>query len=197
MIALIVQLVIGYLLADLLAGFWHWIEDRYFREEWPLIGKYIAKPNTLHHAQPAAFLNQGYWSRNWTTIAPAAVALAIALWCQAQLWLIAALAFVSQANEIHAWAHRRVQSRVIRGLQEFGILQSARHHSVHHRSPFDVRYCVMSDWLNPILDTIRFWSLLEWCLARVGIHVRPDAVKKNDCVPPEDQTSDAPTPSPS
>jgi ubiquitin-conjugating enzyme E2 variant len=48
---------IGYLLccylsADLLAGFWHWWEDRYADVKWPLIGDWIAKPNQLHQDQP-------------------------------------------------------------------------------------------------------------------------------------------------
>lgn len=124
---LLLNVLAAWLLADFLSGFWHWIEDRYFEEKWPIIGEYIAKPNTLHHAQPAEFLKGSYWTRNWTTILPASVAFVIALACGAPLWLLLAFAFVSQANEIHAWAHRRVQSRWIRGLQEFGALQSPRH----------------------------------------------------------------------
>lgn len=174
----LVTLLVAWLLADLIAGFWHWIEDRYFDEKWPIIGEYIAKPNTLHHAQPSAFLAGSYWHRNWTTIVPAATALAIALLCGAPLWLLLTFAFVSQANEVHAWAHQRVKSRFIRGLQEFGLLQSPRHHGVHHKAPFDCRYCVMTDWLNPVLDRIGFWLLLEWLLKVLfGIKVKPNNSK--------------------
>lgn len=169
---MITSLLVGYLLADLLAGFWHWAEDRYFHSDWPFVGKYIAAPNELHHSEPTAFLNQGYWSRNWTTIAPAAIAFVIALLCGAPLWLLATFAFVSQANEIHAWAHRRVSSRFVRGLQEFGLFQSPRHHAVHHKSPFDCRYCVMSDWLNPVLDRLKFWAWLEAIAGRFGLKVK-------------------------
>jgi hypothetical protein len=151
-----------YLIADFLSGFWHWLEDRFFDEQWPVIGEYIAKPNTLHHDQPAAFLNQGYWSRNWTTIVPSVLAFPI----YPAGWLV--LLFVSQANEIHSWAHQMCNP-FVRAMQEIGILQSCRHHGEHHRSPFDVKYCVMSNWLNPILDGIGFWFGLEWILARFGI----------------------------
>jgi hypothetical protein len=147
-----------WLIADFLSGFWHWMEDRYFREEWPLIGKYIAKPNVLHHAQPNAFLAGNYWTRNWTTIVPAAIAFAIH-----PSWVFV---FVSQANEIHAWAHQRCNN-FIRMLQDIGLLQSPRHHGDHHRSPFEVKYCVMSDWLNPILDYIQFWRWLELLISPV------------------------------
>ncbi len=174
MLEWILTIIVAWLVADFLSGLWHWIEDRYFDTQWPLIGEYIAKPNELHHAQPAAFLNQGYWRRNWTTIVPASTALAIALPMRAPWWLCLAFVFVSQANEIHAWAHRRVTRRVIRGLQEFGVLQSVRHHMLHHKDPFSTRYCVMSDWLNPVLDRLLFWRGCEWLLARVGIPIRPD-----------------------
>ena len=163
---LVGNIVVAWLFADFLAGVWHWLEDRYFREDWPLIGKYIAKPNQLHHDQPTAFLQQGYWSRNWTTIVPAGVALMLAIACQADWWLILGLVFVSQANEIHAWAHKR-SNAVVRTLQATGIFQSPRSHAVHHKVPFDCRYCVMSDWLNPILDAVRFWFAVEWLVQRV------------------------------
>lgn len=162
---LLIKLLAAWLIADFLSGFWHWIEDRYFEERWPIIGKYIAKPNSLHHAQPAAFLESDYWTRNWTTILPAAVAFLIY-----PSWVFI---FVSQANEIHAWAHQKC-SGWIRVLQDIGFLQSARHHGEHHRSPFAVRYCVMSNWLNPILDHIHFWRFLELLLSPV-IRVKEDA----------------------
>lgn len=158
-----------WLMADFMSGCLHWAEDRYFRADWPVIGKYVAVPNELHHTQQRAFLAGNYWTRNWTTILPAALCCAIAFpspWCLT-------FVFVSQANEVHAWAHQKC-SRWIRMLQEIGLLQSASHHSRHHKSPFRVRYCAMSNWLNPILDEIRFWDGVEWCLARVGIHPKPD-----------------------
>lgn len=157
---IVTHILTAWLIADFLSGFWHWIEDRYFDESWPIIGKYIAKPNTLHHAQPSAFLANDYWTRNWTTILPAAVAcLLFPSW-----WLV--FLFVSQANEIHAWAHQRCSSWV-RALQETGILQSPRHHGEHHRSPFDVKYCVMSDWLNPILDYFQVWRWMEYFISPI------------------------------
>jgi hypothetical protein len=160
------QLVSAWLLADFISGFWHWLEDRYFEESWPIIGKYIAKPNQLHHAQPLEFLNGGYWQRNYTAIIPAAVAFALY-----PSWVFV---FVSQANEIHAWAHSKGKvSGWVAAIQETGFFQSPRHHGEHHRSPFDCKYCVMSDWLNPILDYVRFWPTLELWLSPF-VKVRAD-----------------------
>jgi hypothetical protein len=166
------SLVVGYFAADLIAGFWHWAEDRYFRSDWPVIGRHIAAPNELHHKIPTAFLEGNYWHRNSTTIIPAAVAFSVAWLLSAPTWVLATFAFVSQANELHAWSHQRISSRVIRGLQEFGLIQSARHHAVHHKSPHNVRFCVMTEWLNPVLDAFGVWRGLEWSLARVGVKVK-------------------------
>lgn len=170
MLGLIGYLLACWLAADFIAGFWHWIEDRYFDTTWPVIGKYIAKPNELHHEQPTAFLFQSYWSRNWTTILPASIAFLLTFPGPESLVFL----FVSQANEIHAWAHSRGKvSAWVAVLQETGLLQSPRHHGHHHRSPFEVKYCVMSDWLNPILDYCNFWRGLERSLSVVGIHPKP------------------------
>lgn len=158
MIAIVGYVLICYLLADLLAGFWHWIEDRYFEEHWPLIGEYVAKPNNLHHKKPTAFLVHSYWQRNWTTLLPAAIGFLLTF--PNPLCLV--FLFVSQANEIHAWAHSKGKvSSWIAALQRTGLIQSPKHHADHHRNPFDVKYCVMSDWLNPILDHVQFWHRLE------------------------------------
>ena len=164
-------LLVSYLAADLLAGFWHWWEDRYAKEDWPVVGKLIAKPNQLHHDQPQAFLNQSYWSRNWTTIVPSVVVFALTFPHPGSLIFV----FVSQANEIHACAHRKGKTPVwVNMLQATGLLQSPRHHAQHHIDPFESKYCVMSDWLNPILDHFGFWRKLEWFVALV-LRVHPKA----------------------
>lgn len=47
---------------------------------------------------------------------------------------------------------------------------------MHHKAPFDCKYCVMSDWLNPVLDGMRFWLSLEFLLRIMfGIKVKPEA----------------------
>ncbi len=115
-------LIICWLAADFLSGFWHWLEDRYFDTEWPIIGQYVAKPNQLHHEQPNEFTRGNYWHRNYTAILPAIGAMSIAV--AFENWGFAMVcAMVSQANEIHAWAHQRCNA-FIRMWQETGLIQS-------------------------------------------------------------------------
>jgi hypothetical protein len=46
------QLLVGWLLADLLSGIFHWWEDQFGKESWPVIGPWLIAPNRLHHAEP-------------------------------------------------------------------------------------------------------------------------------------------------
>jgi hypothetical protein len=38
--------------AEFVAGVVHWFEDAYIRENTPLIGKLVGRPNTIHHHFP-------------------------------------------------------------------------------------------------------------------------------------------------
>lgn len=86
MLELLGGIVAAWMLADFVAGVIHWAEDRYARPEWPILGDWVAKPNILHHSDPQAFLVGGYWYRNSTTLAPAALAIVVAWSCGAP-WL--------------------------------------------------------------------------------------------------------------
>jgi len=163
MIAWIVYIIASWLLADFIAGVFHWWEDTYISQDTPLIGKLIGGQNALHHSSPTAFLRGSYWQRNYTTIIPSMIAFALCL-CFEPIrngWLT--MLFVSQANQIHCFAHLGRRNPVwVMILQRIGIFQSAKHHNKHHGSPYEIRYCVMSNCLNWILDGSRFWRGLEY-----------------------------------
>jgi hypothetical protein len=166
-------IVLSWIAADLIAGIFHWLEDRFFEKDWPWIGKYIATPNQEHHAQPQAFLEGSYLYRNWTTIVPALLGFAVCLAVPSMRFGWLTCLFLTQANELHAWAHQHGHlTKFIAALQETGVLQSTRHHAEHHRSPHEVRYCVMSNWLNPLLDHFQVWTHAEKLLASIGIKTR-------------------------
>ena len=158
MLAWIGYIVVCWAVADLIAGFFHWWEDQYAVESWPIIGTLVAGPNALHHADQSAFLKGSYWHRNWTTIVPSAVVgLPMSIVFPKSFLMFV---FISQANEIHSWSHRKTNG-FVSVLQEVGVLCSPLHHSKHHRVPHSARFCVMSNWCNPILDALNFWSILE------------------------------------
>jgi hypothetical protein len=155
--------LVAWVAADFLTGTVHWFEDRYLDEHTPFLGGLVGGPNVLHHHQPTAMLKGSYFERNYTTLVPALFLMVIAFVFDGPLWVLLMFAFASQANEIHAWSHWAGKvSWPIRMIQETGIVQSAKHHAEHHRSPHRIRYCVMSEWLNPFLDRMQFWTGCEW-----------------------------------
>jgi hypothetical protein len=48
-------------LADFVAGFVHWFEDAYVREDTPVIGALVGKPNVIHHHLPRYFTRFTWW----------------------------------------------------------------------------------------------------------------------------------------
>ena len=163
MILSAIAIIAAWLMADFLSGVFHWWEDNYGVESWPIIGPLIVAPNIMHHSQPTAFLKGSLLVRNWTTFVPALTFAIVAFLC-GYLWWALVFVFVAAGNEVHAWAHQKC-SRPIRGLQLLGIIQSQEQHAIHHTDPFDRNYCVMTDWLNPWLTRVRFWEGVEAVVA--------------------------------
>lgn len=160
--------VVPILFAELVNGLIHWWEDRYGNPDWPFLGRHVVRPNILHHERPAAMLKGSYWHRNNTTIIPALALAACFYWC---LPLALGCLILSQANEVHGWTHQKC-NWLIRGLQRTGLLQSPRHHAMHHRRPYDRNYCTMTNYVNPVLTRLRFWESLEGIIYLV-LRVKP------------------------
>jgi hypothetical protein len=162
----------AWLMADFMSGVFHWWEDRYGVEDWPIVGPLIVSPNVMHHTQPRAFLEGNILQRNWTTAVPAGLLAACFAWA-GWYWMATACAFTGVGNEVHAWAHQKC-CRQIRGLQMLGILQSQEQHSQHHTQPFSENYCVMTDLVNPVLERAGFWRGAEWVIRQCGVPPRPE-----------------------
>jgi hypothetical protein len=46
---------------------------------------------------------------------------------------------------------------------------SPEHHARHHAGTHDSPYCITTGWMNVALDRTRFFRILEFFLARLGI----------------------------
>ena len=178
LIMVLFYVVLVLMLADFVAGAVHWFEDAYVREDTPLIGSFIGKANVIHHHLPRYMTRNNWWQSSWDLLV-FAVLVAFGAWklhlLTWQVWWFAAIS--ANANEVHKWSHRtrKENGRVITGLQYLRVLQTPHHHAVHHTNPKNVRYCPVTNLVNPILDHLRFWDGLEWLLARtIGLHRRPD-----------------------
>lgn len=168
-LSILLQILAGWLLADFATGILHWIEDRFGpgREDWPLVGPLVFAPNQRHHFTPLEFTWAGFFDRNWTTwVAVLIFAIPLFLLVGVKVWLVVMVIGGGMSNEVHAWAHRFTMlkgfsRKLLRAVQQTGLLQSPAHHAVHHVPPHRRHYCILTNWLNPVLDGFGFWGLLE------------------------------------
>jgi ubiquitin-conjugating enzyme E2 variant len=164
--------------AEFTSGVIHWIEDAYIREDTPYVGKIVGRPNMIHHHFPRYMTRNNWWQSSWDLVILALILLVIARYFGLltwHVWLFALLA--SNANEFHKWEHRtrKENGPVISFLQDIHLLQSGKHHALHHTDPKNSHYCTMTNVLNPILDRVGLWECLEWLLSRsIGLKRRPD-----------------------
>ena len=174
----VLQFLATILAAEFAAGFVHWFEDAYIRNDTPLIGRFIGRPNTVHHHYPRYMTRNNWWQSSWDLVLLAA-ALVVGAWWAGLLtwhvWLFALLA--ANANEFHKWEHRtrKENGRVISFLQDLRLLQTSKHHAPHHTHPKNSHDCTITNVLNPVLDGIHFWDGLEWLLDKtIGLKRQPD-----------------------
>lgn len=187
---ILLYILVSWLIADVITGIIHWWQDHYLLDD----SKYkifasISKDNTLHHSKPEAMGYLPMW-QNVNTSAPYGLIAALILFLVGApliVWL--SIFFSSFGNLVHRFAHvpRNKVPVVIQWLQMAGLFISAKHHSVHHREvtissrqkPIislirkensNTRFCPMTNWMNPVLDFIKFFPFLEYVLRLAGIH---------------------------
>ena len=172
------QVVAIWLVTDFLSGFFHWLEDAYGNPFWPLFGRHVTKPNILHHYIPRAFVTNSWFLSSRLLLLICALIVTTTLALGVFNWMVAlAVVLGVNANQVHKWSHRTREEngRFVTLLQRVKLVQSPSHHHRHHSHGKDSHYCVLTDFLNPILDRTRFWRGLEWCIERiVGVRRRND-----------------------
>lgn len=170
----ITAILSGLFLADFITGVFHWFEDRYGNPNWKLFGNTI-RANQEHHRRPRAFLEGTFLHRNAQVFLIGMVFLA-GFWALGwlNLFTASAVVFGSFANEIHRFTHRspKENGRIITAIQKTGLLQSFQHHAQHHRKAKDTHFCVMTNYLNPILERVQFFQRIEAVVHKVG-KIRP------------------------
>ena len=62
----LLQVVATILMADFLSGFFHWLEDAYGHEAFPVTGRlFSTTPNILHHHNPRYFVRHSWLQSSW------------------------------------------------------------------------------------------------------------------------------------
>jgi hypothetical protein len=171
----IVQIILGLLLADLMAGAFHWFEDSYFDYclDLPFLGD-IAKHNEMHHYFPRSIVHYSLWA-NMSTSVPFLAVVYIVLyfavnergWTQYGPFIWSALVFTLLSNVFHRCCHMRPCENVavVRGLQHCGLMVSNEHHKAHHVKT-NSRYCVITEYSNHLWDGVGLWRGLEFVVEK-------------------------------
>ena len=174
----IAQVLAVWAITDFLSGVFHWLEDAYGKPTWPIVGRHVTKPNILHHYVPRAFVSNSWFLSSRLLLAICTLIVAITVAAGVFNWMIAlAMVLGVNANQVHKWSHRsrRENGPVVTLLQRLRLVQSPLHHQRHHQYGKDSNYCVLTDFLNPVLDGLGFWRGAEWVIHRVlGVARRND-----------------------
>ncbi len=166
------MILLAWLLADFISGIVHWWEDRALKgvSRFEFING-VRADNDRHHRTPRSLTETSWWENINTTAPFAWVLTAILFAIGAPAVITLAVFFLSFGNLVHRWSHENKRSLPLPVVwaQKIGLFISPSHHAGHHfymgnvvsREDSSIRFCVMSNWLNPVLDKIRFFNILE------------------------------------
>jgi len=177
---MILSIIAAWFIADILTGIFHWFQDSYIETS----SKYeyvvaLAEDNEFHHNQPAAMTKLSEWENisNSIIIGFPVAALLFAVGSPVVVWL--PFIFGSFGNLVHRYSHLSPNNipTVIKWMQWTGFFCSPKHHIGHHLGPNGLlskqesfeKYCPMTNYMNPILDRLKFFRAIEYCLSIVGI----------------------------
>jgi len=123
----------------------------------------IVKPNRLHHIYPRKVVHCPRWISMLQGFGPAVVFLPLTIAFLGWRMGLIATTLSLFPNFVHKWNHMRdsERPRFVKILQSLYIIQGPRHHNSHHVNRTDTAYCVVTPVLNPILDGLKFWRILE------------------------------------
>ena len=166
----------GYLAADFLSGLVHWAGDTIGDQNTPIFGPNFVTPFRYHHVDPKDITRHDFIETNGNNCIVVAPILALLVLVTPKtagwfFYLCAVLAFTSWfifcTNQFHKWAHEDHPARLVRVLQQAGLILSPEHHALHHASPQDKSYCITVGWMNPVLDKIGFFRICEAVIGRL------------------------------
>lgn len=162
----IVAGLIGYMLADLGSGVYHWGIDNYGGADTPVFGSQIDGFQG-HHKWPWT-IRRRQFANNLHALARAVTftVVPINLVCDDSTvlgFVAACCGCIMFSQQFHAWAHtpKSKLPAVVVALQDGGVLVSRSQHAAHHRAPYNNNYCIVSGVWNETLDNSKFFEAIE------------------------------------
>lgn len=170
--------LVGYVLADLGSGVYHWGIDNYGDSTTPLFGPQI-EAFQGHHKWPWTITKRQFannlhaLARVMTfTVLPIELILNDPTLLAFVGWFSGCIMF---SQQFHAWSHSTKSKlpKIVLALQDYGVLVSRSQHADHHRSPYNCNYCIVSGIWNNFLDNNKVFEVLEMViLFQLGVKPR-------------------------
>lgn len=176
---LVLSAIVGYILADFLSGFVHFLGDTFGSETTPIIGSAFIQPFREHHTDPEGITRHGFIEtngHNCLVSIPVMMIMAHVLVKYAVISTLAGFVFATSyflilgvflTNQFHKWAHMKNTIAPIRFLQRTRLILSPTHHKIHHTSPYTRYFCITTGWLNFTLDRLSFFPIAKSTLRRI------------------------------
>lgn len=170
--------LVGYVLADLGSGVYHWGIDNYGDEKTPFFGSQI-EAFQGHHKWPWTITKRQF-ANNLHALARAVTftVLPIDLFFNDPVlhgFVGVCSGCIMFSQQFHAWAHgtKSKLHPLVVTLQDSGILVSRSMHGAHHRPPYNNNYCIVSGACNEFLDQYKVFEALEMMLFfKLGVRPR-------------------------
>jgi hypothetical protein len=163
--------ILGWIAADFISGFVHWMGDTWGTTEWFLVGQTLIRTFREHHVDPESITRHDFIDTNGTNCLISLPLMIFSLGLpatQSDLGRVFVIAFffsmtlwVFATNQIHKWSHQKIRPNWVSALQRSRLILSPEHHSEHHHYPFSRQYCITTGWLNPMLTRSSFFQVCE------------------------------------
>ncbi|KAM6553573.1 hypothetical protein CsatB_014335 [Cannabis sativa] len=158
--------LVGYVMADLLSGVYHWAIDNYGTPSTPFFGEQV-KEFQGHHMLPCSITKRQFANNvHALTRAVTFAVLPLNLLCHDPIvhgFVSICFGCIMFSQQIHAWSHSTMNQLppVVVALQDLGIILSRSQHGAHHRPPYNTHYCIVSGIWNHFLDNQNVFKTLE------------------------------------
>ncbi len=166
-LGVVCAIVLGYVLADGVSGFVHFLGDSFGSEKTPIIGKTFIAPFRIHHTDPVDITRHDFLATNGNNcLGSLPLMLFMHLFLAPRMTGSVLLSFIFLAsfslvmsifatNQIHKWAHMKKPPFGVSLLQRSRLILSPKHHAVHHIAPHNKYFCITTGWLNPIIEKLK------------------------------------------
>ena len=169
-------LLLGIVATDLTSGVVHWFCDTFFATDTPVIGRSLIQPFREHHVDPLAMTRRDFFCTNRTNVIAISVVLVLVVVAQhasghppslfADGWWLGFAVAVALTNELHKLAHAPRVPALVARLQAWGVIVAPALHARHHDEVHGRSFCVTTGWLNPLLDRMDAFGMVERWIGR-------------------------------